>query len=110
LAVFSSNSGGSAATVTINGGNYHTTVSNLLGVHGGTIVVEDGTFNCDSAAKTFKFYDVTGGQIVIKGGTFNGVAFENLDEATIRGMCNLSECSKGVDVVFANGAWTITVK
>ena len=110
LAIFSSSSGGTAAEVTIKGGTYHATISNLLGVHGGVITVEDGTFNCDTASKTLKFYNITGGKIVLKGGTFNGVAFANLDEAAIRAMCNLSDCSKGITVEQVNGAWEITVK
>jgi prepilin-type N-terminal cleavage/methylation domain-containing protein len=110
LGVFSSSSGGTASAVTIEGGTYHATTSNLLGVHGGSIVVKDGTFNCDNAEKTLKFYNVTGGKIVIEGGTFNGVAFANLNEATLRGMCNLSECAKGITVTQENGAWVLTVK
>ena len=110
LAFFASNNGGNSK-ITIDGGNYHTTLSNLLGVYGGEIVVEDGTFKCDNADKTLKFYNVTGGKIVIKGGTFNGIAFANLTEDIIRGMCNLSECAKGVNVTKgADGAWTIAVK
>ena len=84
LAFFASNNGGNSK-ITIDGGNYHTTLSNLLGVYGGEIVVEDGTFN--------------------------GIAFANLTEDIIRGMCNLSDCAKGVDVTKdADGAWTIVVK
>ena len=84
LAFFASNNGGNSK-ITIDGGNYHTTLSNLLGVYGG--------------------------KIVIKGGTFNGIAFANLTEDIIRGMCNLSDCAKGVDVTKgADGAWTIAVK
>ena len=111
LAVYSSSLGGSASEVTITGenGKYHATTSNLLGVYGGKIFVEDGEFNCDSKDKTFKFYDVTGGQIVLKGGTFNGIDFENLDEATLRGWCNLSECTKGVTIIKNDGAWYLTV-
>ena len=111
LAFFASNSGGAASKVEIDGGTYHTTLSNLLGVHGGTIVVEDGTFTCGTPAKTFKFYNVSGGKIVLKGGTFNGVAFEDLTEDVIRGMCNFSECpSSAVEVVKTADAWTLTVK
>lgn len=100
------------AKVTIKSGTYHTKVSNLLCVNAkaASIVVEDGTFSCDNAAKTFKFYNYTGNKLVLKGGTFNGVAFANLTEDAIRGMCNLSDCAKGINVVKTNGAWEITVK
>lgn len=108
LAVFASNSGGTS-NVVIDGGTYHTKVSNLMAPYGTTITVEDGTFSCDNVAKTFKFYDV-GGKLVLKGGTYNGVAFESLTEDLLRGMCNLSDCSKGVNIVKTNGAWEITVK
>ena len=110
LAFFSSSSGGTAANIEIDGGKYHTTISNLLGVHGGVITVKDGEFNCDNATKTFKFYNVTGGKIILEGGTFNGVKFADLDEATIRSWCNLTDCANGVDVTFTNGAWVISVK
>lgn len=110
LAFFASKSGGTASKVEIDGGVYHTTVSNLLGVYGGEIVVEDGVFNCDAVAKTFKFYNVAGGKIVLKGGTFNGVSFANLNEETLRAMCNLTECANGINVTFADGAWTLAVK
>jgi hypothetical protein len=107
-AVFSSSNGGKS-TITIKSGNYHT-FANLLGAHGGVVAVEGGTFNCDSANKVFKFYDVVGSQFVITGGTFNGVAFENLDETTILGMCNTSALKNTkLDIVFADGAWTLTV-
>ena len=100
------------ANVTIKGGKYHAKTSNLLCVNAqaATITVEDGIFTCDNAAKTFKFYNYTGNKIVLKGGTFNGIAFENLTESAIRGMCNLTNCSKGVNVVKTADAWTITVK
>ena len=110
LAFFSSTSGGAGTQIEIAGGTYHAKVSNLLGVYGGTIVVEDGTFTCGNASKTFKFYNVSGGKIVLKGGTFNGIAFDKLTEDTIRGMCNLSECAKGINVVKTDGVWTLTVK
>ena len=129
LAVFASYSGGTASEVTINGGVYHTTEGNLLGVYGGKITIEDGVFNCDKVGRTFKIYKPEGGSFTIKGGTFNGVAFENLTEDIIRGMCNFSawgdayndelatresinEASKAVvDIVKgADGAWTITIK
>ncbi len=99
------------SNVVIDGGKYHASVSNLLTANvNGVITVEDGTFDCDSPEKTFKFYNYTGNKIILKGGTFNGIAFANLTESAIRGMCNLSECANGVDVVFADGAWTISVK
>jgi len=108
-AFFASQSGG-VSTIEIDGGTYRCTQTNLICVHGGKVVVEGGTFSAGIPAKTLKFYNVTGGKIVLKGGTFNGVAFANLDEAAIRAMCNLSECSKGITVEQVNGAWEITVK
>ena len=108
LAFFSSSNEG-VSTIEVDGGKYHTTLSNLLGVHGGKIIVRDGEFNCDNKEKTFKFYDVTGGQIVLEGGTFNGVDLEDLDEATIRSWCNLTDCKKGVTITKDNGVWYITV-
>ena len=110
LAFFASSSGGTAANIEVDGGVYHTTVSNLLGVHGGVITVKSGTFNCDTPEKTFKFYNVDGGSIVLEGGTFNGVEFADLTEEIIRGMCNLSDAADGVDVVNEDGKWFINVK
>ncbi|MBQ2865671.1 MAG: type II secretion system protein [Clostridia bacterium] len=99
------------STVTINGGTYHATVSNLLTVNNkGIIIVKDGIFNCDAKNKTFKFYNFSENEIVIEGGTFNGVAFDKLDKATLEGWCNLSDCAKGVDIYKRNGAWVIDVK
>ena len=110
LAFFVSYSGGTASSVTIDGGEYHATLSNLLGVYGGTITVEDGTFKCDSADKTFKFY-TAGGQIVIKGGTFNNVAFESLTAEMLEGWCNLSETGgKKVEANFVDGAWVLALE
>ena len=108
LAVFASNSGGTSS-VTIKSGDYYAKLSNLLCPYGTTLTVEGGTFTCGNTAKTFKFYNVPGSKLVLKGGTFNGVAFANLTEETIRGMCNLSECN-GVNIVKTNGTWEITVK
>lgn len=100
------------AEVTVVGGTYHASLSNLLCVNANasTITVEGGTFSCDVPAKTFKFYNYTGNKIVLKGGTFNGVAFENLTKTQLEGWCNLSDCTKGVTVENVNGAWVITVK
>ena len=109
IGVFASSSGG-VSSVEIAGGTYYAKQTNLLTVHGGVITVEDGTFTNGNPAKLLKFYNVSGGKIVLKGGTFNGIAFANLTEDTIRGMCNLSECANGVNVVKVNGAWEITVK
>ena len=98
--------------VTIDGGTYHTSTSNLFWIYNynASITVKDGIFTCGNAAKTFKFYNFTGSKIVLEGGTFNGIAFENLTESAIRGMCDLTNCAKDVNVVKTADAWTITVK
>ena len=120
LAVFSSNSGGSASEVTIKGGVYTTTKptneaggTNLLGVHGGVIIVEDGTFNCQSADKTFKFYNVAGSKIVLKDGVYNNIDFADLNEDNIKAMINTSDLPDGLEdikVEKVNGAWEISLK
>ena len=110
LAFFSSNSGGTTSKITIDGGNYHTTTSNLLGVHGGEIVVKDGEFACDNAPKTFKFYNVEGSKIIIEGGTFNGVAFADLTATMLDGWVNKSDIgSSTISITFENNAWVIAL-
>jgi len=110
LAVFASSSGGSASNVTIKDGTYHSTLSNLLGVHGGVITVEDGKFDCDTPEKTFKFYNVEGSKIVLKGGTFNGVAFDDLTDTKIDGWINKTDIgSSTVTVEEVEGAWVLTL-
>lgn len=106
---FASMNGG-VSTIEVNGGTYRCAQNNLFCVYGGIVILEDGTFSAGNAAKTFKFYNKTGGKIVLKGGTYNGVAFADLTEDAIRGMCNLENCAKGINVVKTNGAWEITVK
>ena len=97
--------------VVINGGNYHASLSNLLCVNvNGTITVKGGTFSCDAAEKTFKFYNHADNKIVIEGGTFNGVAFENLTAELLESWCNMSSVtSYNVKAEKVNGAWEITL-
>ena len=108
--VYSSVSGGAGTEVTIRGGEYHSVVSNLLNVYGGTIIVEDGQFSCDAKEKTFRFQDVSGGTIVLKGGTFNGIKFADLNEGTIKGMINSSSPMSKITIKQESGAWVINVK
>lgn len=107
IGVFASNNGG-VSNVEIAGGTYNATRTNLLSVYGGVITVEDGTFTTGVYEKLFNFYSVPGSKIVLKGGTFNGVAFADLTETTIRGMCNLGNCN-GITVTKTGGVWTLAV-
>ena len=97
--------------VVIDGGNYHSSLSNLLCVnHDGTITIKGGTFACDNKEMTFKFYNYANNKIVIEDGTFNGVAFENLTDELLESWCNMSSVtSYDVKAEKVNGAWEITL-
>lgn len=109
LAVYSSSSGGAASEVTIKSGTYKASQTTLLGVHGGVIICEDGTFSSATPEdRFFRFYNIDGGKIVLKGGTYNGIAFENLTKDILTGWVDSRQTMPSID--FVDGAWVLEIK
>ena len=97
----STSQGGDGSKVTIDGGNYHAQ-KELIAVYGGEVVIKDGVFTCDDAAKLFQVYAYGTPKITINGGTFNGKTLADL------GKDGLQALTTGGTVV-DNGDGTFTI-
>jgi prepilin-type N-terminal cleavage/methylation domain-containing protein len=100
---------GQSSSATIKGGTY-SGVGNVIALHGGEVVIEDGVFNA-TKANMFRFW-ATGSSITIKGGTFttaNGTyTFDKLTVDVLKGMMSGSSVGTVAVVQNADGSFTIS--